>query len=184
MQYGKTVQKLWVAFNKLMGCRSCKKNWAQSHGSAYRRIQRLRSRFHLYVQAPNFCASLLSVDCLLMLSTHVQKPKLANNPWNTLAVSTEFPPLVSADSMLTVSRAMKLGTEGLDQYALIIFTRKGLFRLHSYWVYCIYKLKQDQGSISQMGRFLMKFTWVFVLCKIVSLEKVFGRLFGWGGGVL
>ena len=39
---------------------------AQFHGSAYRRILRLRSRFPAYVQAPNFCASLVSVECLVM----------------------------------------------------------------------------------------------------------------------
>ena len=34
---------------------------AQFHGSAYRRIMRLRSQFPAYVQVPNFCASLVSV---------------------------------------------------------------------------------------------------------------------------
>ena len=88
---------------------------AQFHGSAYRRILRLRSRFPAYVQAPNFCASLVSVECLVTWSTHAQKPKFAANPWNTLAVSTEFPASVSADSVLTVSRAMKLGPELLHE---------------------------------------------------------------------
>ena len=73
---------------------------AQFHGSAYRRILRLRSRFPAYVQAPNFCASLVSVECLVTRSTHAQKPKFAANPWNTLAVSTEFPASVSAESAL------------------------------------------------------------------------------------
>ena len=82
---------------------------AQFHGSAYRRILRLRSRFPAYVQAPNFCASLVSVECLITWSTQAQKSKFAANPWNTLAVSTEFPAYVSADSVLTVSRAMNLG---------------------------------------------------------------------------
>ena len=50
----------------------------------------------LNVQAPNFCA-------------YAQKPKFAANPGNVLAVSTEFPASVSADFVLTVSRAMKLG---------------------------------------------------------------------------
>ena len=82
---------------------------AQFHGSLYRRILRLRSRFPAYVQAPNFCASFVSVECLVTRSTHVQKPKFVANPWNMLASSTEFPVSVSADSVLKVSRAMKLG---------------------------------------------------------------------------
>ena len=45
--------------------------WAQFHGSAYRRILRLRSQFPAYVQAPNFCASLVTQ------STHAQKPNFA-----------------------------------------------------------------------------------------------------------
>ena len=86
---------------------------AQFHGSAYRLILRLRSRFPAYVQAPNFCASLVSVEYLhvVMWITHAQKPKFAANPWNTLAVSREFPASVSADSMLTVSRAMQMGPD-------------------------------------------------------------------------
>ena len=43
----------------------------------------------------NFCASLVSVECLVTRSTHAQKPKFAANPWNTLAISTEFPAFVS-----------------------------------------------------------------------------------------
>ena len=82
---------------------------AQFHGSAYRRILRLQSRFLAYAQAPNFCTSLVRVEYLVKWSTHAQKPKFTANPWNTLAVSTEFPASVSADSVLTVSRAMKLG---------------------------------------------------------------------------
>ena len=84
-------------------------NRAQFHGSAYHRILRLRSRFPACVQAPNFCASLVSVECLVTLSTDGQKPKFVANLWNTLAISIEFPASVSADSMLMVSRAMKLG---------------------------------------------------------------------------
>ena len=83
---------------------------AQFHGSAYRRILRLRSRFAAYVQATNICASLVvSVESIVTRSPHAQKPKFPANPLNTLAVSTEFPASVSADSVLTVSRAMKLG---------------------------------------------------------------------------
>ena len=76
---------------------------------AYRRILCLRLWFPTYVQVSNFCASLVSLECLVTWSTHAQKPKFAANPWITLAVSTEFPASVSADSVLTVSRAMKLG---------------------------------------------------------------------------
>ena len=54
-----------------------KTTWAQFHGSAYRWILRLQSRFPAYVQAPNFCASLVSVECLVTWSTHAQKPKFA-----------------------------------------------------------------------------------------------------------
>ena len=70
---------------------------AQFHDSAYRRIMRLWTRFPAYVQAPNFCASLVSVEYQVMWSTHAQQPKFAANPWNTLAVSTEFPASVSAE---------------------------------------------------------------------------------------
>ena len=83
---------------------------AQFHGSAYRRILRLRWQIPAYVQALNFCASLVSAECLVTWSTHAQNPKFAANLWKTLDVSTEFPASVSADSVLTVSRAMKLGT--------------------------------------------------------------------------
>ena len=80
---------------------------AQFHGSAYSRILRLWSQFPAYVQAPNFCASLVSVECLVTWSMHVQqKPKFAANLWNMLSVNTYS---VSADSVLTISRAMKLG---------------------------------------------------------------------------
>ena len=52
-----------------------KVTWAQFHGSAYRRILRLRSRSAAYAQAPNFCTSLVSIDRLVMRSTHAQRPK-------------------------------------------------------------------------------------------------------------
>ena len=39
---------------------------------------------------------------------HAQKPKFAASTWNTLGVSTEFPASISANSVLTVSRTMKL----------------------------------------------------------------------------
>ena len=57
-----------------------KNSWAQFHGSAYRRILRLRSRFPAQVQAPNFCASLVSVECLVTWSTHAQKQKFTAIP--------------------------------------------------------------------------------------------------------
>ena len=63
---------------------------AQFHGSAYRRILHLRPRFPTYVRAPNFCTSLVSIECLVSWSTHAQKPKFAANPWDTLTVCTEF----------------------------------------------------------------------------------------------
>ena len=88
-------------------------NRAQFHGSAYRRILRLRSRFSAFIQALNFCAILVSVECLVTRSTHGQKPKFSTNPWNTLAVSTKFPASISADAVLTVSRAMKLDPDGV-----------------------------------------------------------------------
>ena len=50
-----------------------------------------------------------SVECLVTWSTHAQKPKFLANLLNMLAVSTEFPAAVSADSLLMVSKAMKLG---------------------------------------------------------------------------
>ena len=40
---------------------------------------------------------------------YMQEQKFVDNSRNTLAVSTEFPASVSANSVLTVSRAMKLG---------------------------------------------------------------------------
>ena len=42
-----------------------------------------------YMQAPNFCASLVSVECLVTWSMHAQKPKITANPWSLLAVSTD-----------------------------------------------------------------------------------------------
>ena len=58
----------------------------------------------------NFHATLVSVVCLVPWSTHAQKPKFVADPWNTLVVIKEFPATVSADSLLTVSRAMKLSS--------------------------------------------------------------------------
>ena len=58
-----------------------------------------------------FCASLVSVECLETWSMHAQNPQFAANPWNTLAVSTEFHASVSSYYELTVSRAMKLGPD-------------------------------------------------------------------------
>ena len=34
---------------------------------------------HAYVQAPNFCASLVSLECLVTWSKYAQKPKFAAN---------------------------------------------------------------------------------------------------------
>ncbi len=45
----------------------------------------------LTVQAPNFCASCVSKECLVAWSTHAHQQKLPANPWNTLDLSTEFP---------------------------------------------------------------------------------------------
>ena len=58
-------------------------------------------------QVPNFCASCVSVDCLVTWRTQTHKPKFPANPWNTHDVSKEFPASVSVDSLLTISRAMK-----------------------------------------------------------------------------
>ena len=66
-------------------------NRAQFHGSAYCRILCLRSRFPAVIQAPNFCASLVSIEYLVIWSTHAQKPTVAGEMWNMLAVSTDFP---------------------------------------------------------------------------------------------
>ena len=87
--------------------------WNLGQGSAYRQILHLRSRFPAYAcKRLISCAILVSVECLVTRrSTHAQKPTFAANPCNTLAVSTEFPPSVSADSVLTVSRAKKLGPD-------------------------------------------------------------------------
>ena len=73
------------------------------HGTADCRILRLRSPFYAYLPAPNFCASHVSVEYLVTRSTHVSKPKLLANPWNTLDVSTEFSASVSVNYLLTVS---------------------------------------------------------------------------------
>ena len=76
--------------------------WAQLICSAYRRIPRLRSQVTAYLRAPNFCAScVLSVECLVKWSPHAHKPKFP--------LTREIRLPVSADSLLTVSRAMKLG---------------------------------------------------------------------------
>ena len=71
-----------------------------SHGPNFMAL--LTAEFCAYDQAPNFCASLVSVECLVTWSTHAQKPKFAANPWNRLAVRTKFPASISADSVLTV----------------------------------------------------------------------------------
>ena len=60
------------------------------------------------MQALNFCASCVSVECLVTRSMHAQKTKFPANPWNTLAVSIEFPASASTDSVLIVNRATKL----------------------------------------------------------------------------
>ena len=44
-----------------------------------------------------------------MWSTHAHKQTFPANLWNTNGISLEYPAYVSADSLLTVSRAMKLG---------------------------------------------------------------------------
>ena len=57
----------------------------------------------------HYTCSCVSVECLVTWSTHVHKLKFRAIPWNTLGVSTEFIASVRPDSVLTVSRAMKLG---------------------------------------------------------------------------
>ncbi len=42
---------------------------------------------------------------------HAHKQTFSANPRNTLDVSTRFPASVSADSLLTVNRAMKFGPD-------------------------------------------------------------------------
>ena len=70
----------------------------------------LPPNYALTITSPRIlAAATFCVECLVTWSTLAQKPKLAANPWNTLAVSTELPASISADSVLTVSRAMKLG---------------------------------------------------------------------------
>ncbi len=61
-------------------------------------------------QEPNFPFTCVSKDCLVMRSTHVHKQRCPANLWNMLSVSAELPASVSADSLLLVSRAMKLGS--------------------------------------------------------------------------
>ncbi len=61
----------------------------------------------LTVQATNFCAIRVSEECLVTWSTHAHKQTFPAFPWNMFDVlSTEFPASVSADSLLTVGRAM------------------------------------------------------------------------------
>ena len=62
----------------------------------------------LTLQVPNFCASCVSKKCLVTWSTHAHQNS-QNNPSNTIDVSKEFPAFASVDSLLTVSKAMKLG---------------------------------------------------------------------------
>ena len=71
---GTTIDK--ISFGRNVGS---EKSRAQFHGPGYLRILRLRSRFPAYLQAQNFCAGLVSVECLVTWSTHVQKPKFAAN---------------------------------------------------------------------------------------------------------
>ena len=88
---------------------------AQFHGSAYRRVLRLRSRFPAYVQAPSFCTSLVSVECLVGMA----EAKVRRQPLKSLAVSTECPASVSADSVLAVSRAIKLGPDAVIKITIL-----------------------------------------------------------------
>ncbi len=64
------------------------------------------------VQAPNYCTSRASEECLVTWSTHAHKQTFPAKQWNTLDVSKEFTASVSADSLLIVSRAMKFGQLG------------------------------------------------------------------------
>ena len=63
----------------------------------------------LTVQVLNFFAGFVSTDRLLTWSQHRHKQKFPANLENMLDVRAEFPASISADSLLTVSRAMKLG---------------------------------------------------------------------------
>ena len=51
--------------------------------------------------------SCITEDC--MWGTHVHKQKFSAHPWNMLDIRVELPASVSADSLVTVSRAMTLG---------------------------------------------------------------------------
>ena len=55
-------------------------NWTQFYGSAYRRILCLQHHSPLTVQAPNFCASCVNKEYLIMWSMHPHKQKFPLNP--------------------------------------------------------------------------------------------------------
>ena len=62
--------------------------------------------------------AVLAHRCLVTWSMQVHKPKFPAKLWNTLEVSKEFPASISADSLLTVSIAVKLGP---DNWSKLIF---------------------------------------------------------------
>ena len=99
-----------VGFKKLglesARCNACliltQFTWAQVLGSVYHQVLLSITILRLLCKCKHFCASLVSIECLVLWSTHA-------NAWNTLDVSVAFPTFISAESLLTVNRAMKLG---------------------------------------------------------------------------
>ena len=64
----------------------------------------------LTVQAPNFCASCVSEECVVSNMEYVrQKQKFPAKPGNTFDISAELPASVKVYFLLKVRRAMKLG---------------------------------------------------------------------------
>ena len=70
----------------------------------------LKSSFQFnFFPRTQYCR-LVSAPCLVTLTMHTHKPKFLAKLWDSLDVSSEFPAPVSADSLLSGSRAMKLGS--------------------------------------------------------------------------
>ena len=63
--------------------------------------------FLLTVQAPNFCASCVHKECIVLWSNHGHKQTLPAD-LSTLDVSMKFQTSIKADSLHLVSRTMKL----------------------------------------------------------------------------
>ena len=81
-------------------------------------ILRLRSRFIAYVQAPNFCTSLVKMPNKVEYAR--AEAKIRASPWNTLAVSTDFSASVSARFCAYGKQSHEIGPGSIGTYMYIV----------------------------------------------------------------